>query len=93
MISASRTPSYKCDISHSAEVSMDWTINETIANGKTPEPDMDREDIWCADNFMLTHICFGVNFAFVVIHFVTLICFKKVWNFVLIVVHNNLSSG
>ncbi len=35
-------------------------------------------EAWCTDDFLLTNICFGVNFGFLVIHLVTLICFKKV---------------
>ncbi|VDM31936.1 unnamed protein product [Hydatigera taeniaeformis] len=40
-----------------------------------------KRKAFCVDSFMLTHICFGVNFSFLVIHLVTLISFKKARRF------------
>lgn len=37
-----------------------------------------KRKVFCVDSCVLTHICFGVNFSFLVIHLVTLISFKKV---------------
>eukprot|EP00108_Taenia_solium_P000100 TsM_000715100 transcript=TsM_000715100 gene=TsM_000715100 len=36
-----------------------------------------KRKVFCIDSCVLTHICFAVNFSFLVIHLVTLISFKK----------------
>ena len=36
-----------------------------------------KKNAFCVDSYMLTHICFGVNFTFLLVHLVTLISFKK----------------
>ncbi|CDI97961.1 conserved hypothetical protein [Echinococcus multilocularis] len=40
-----------------------------------------QRKVFYADSYMLTHICFGVNFSFLLIHLVTLISFKKARHF------------
>ncbi|KAL5106971.1 hypothetical protein TcWFU_006952 [Taenia crassiceps] len=56
-------------------------MNDGVGKPDAESNDTFSKKVFCVDSCMLTHICFGVNFSFLVIHLVTLISFKKARRF------------